>query len=132
MRTGEVFEYGQAFAEVGFNRRFDNFTTRLGHQTAHPGQLADLFLTASSTRVSHQVPRVDIGTVITIVVFERIHHRDLDLIAGVRPCVQHLLVSFLRSNHAFFVQLLLLQHDAFGTGDHFFFVIRSLQITRGE
>jgi hypothetical protein len=38
----EVLQYVQAFAEVRGDRRFDDRAVRLGHQTAHTGQLTDL------------------------------------------------------------------------------------------
>ena len=40
----EVLQHGQTFAEVGGDRRFDDLAGRLGHQSPHPGQLADLLL----------------------------------------------------------------------------------------
>ena len=35
VRRAEIFEYGEAFAEVGLNRRFDDLAGWLGHQAAH-------------------------------------------------------------------------------------------------
>ena len=61
VRGAEVFEHRQAFAEVGLDRRLDDLARRLGHQTAHAGQLANLFDAASGTGVGHQVDRVHIA-----------------------------------------------------------------------
>ena len=42
----EVLEHGQPFPEIGGNGLLDDLTGRLGHQTAHAGQLLHLVLAA--------------------------------------------------------------------------------------
>ena len=61
VRGAEVLQHGQAFAEVRLDRRFDDLARRLGHQTAHAGQLANLFDAAAGTGVGHQEDRVHVA-----------------------------------------------------------------------
>ena len=42
VRRDEVLQYVKAFAEVGRDRRLDDRAVRLGHQTTHTRQLANL------------------------------------------------------------------------------------------
>jgi hypothetical protein len=87
----EVFENGQAFAEVGFDGRFDNFTRRLSHEASHTGELLDLTDAASGTRLGHEVNRVHIGPAITHVLAEPFHHGFGDGFTCVSPCSSTLL-----------------------------------------
>ncbi len=57
----EVLENRQALTEVSRDRCFDDRAIRLGHQTTHTGQLTDLLVTTSGTRVGHHVNRVKRG-----------------------------------------------------------------------
>jgi hypothetical protein len=52
VRGAEVLQHGQAFAEVGLDRRLDDLAGRLGHQAAHAGQLADLLDAAAGAGVA--------------------------------------------------------------------------------
>ena len=61
VRRDEVLQHRQSFAEVGGDRRLDNFARRLCHQSAHSGELADLLFRSSSAGVGHDVNRVDAG-----------------------------------------------------------------------
>src|SRR5262249_20583132 len=61
VRGDEVFENVQSFAEVRGNRRFDNFTRRTSHQSAHTGKLADLLFRSAGARVGHDVNRIEIA-----------------------------------------------------------------------
>ena len=58
--------HGQTFAEVRDNRRFDDFTDaagdlllRLGHQTAHTGQLTNLIFGTTSAGIGHHEDRIE-------------------------------------------------------------------------
>ncbi len=106
----EVLEHGQAFAEVGLNRRLDDFAAGLGHQTTHAGQLTHLFDAATGTRVGHQEQRVHVVAVVAVVVLELVHHRLGDELASVRPRIEHLVVPLLIGDDALLEQLLLLEH----------------------
>ncbi len=50
VRGTEVLQHRQAFAEVGLNRRFDDFAGRFRHQTSHSGQAGE------SVRYHHEHP----------------------------------------------------------------------------
>ena len=54
----EVLEHREAFAEVGGNRRLDDFARGLGHQTAHTAQLANLLFGTAGAGVGHDVDRI--------------------------------------------------------------------------
>src|SRR5262249_34408224 len=101
-RRAEVFEHRQPFAEVRFGSGFDDFAVRLGHQTAHSRELANLFDTAAGAGVRHQEDRVDIGAAVARVVLELLHHRAGDRFAGVRPRFEHLVVPLLVGDDAAF------------------------------
>ena len=55
----EVLEHGQAFLKVGNDRRLNDFTRRLGHQTTHTGKLLHLGRRTTGTGMSHHIDRVD-------------------------------------------------------------------------
>ena len=62
----EVLQHGQPFLEVPDDRALDDLADaagdlllRLGHETAHAGQLADLLLGAARARVGHHEDRVE-------------------------------------------------------------------------
>ena len=57
----EVLQHRQALAEVRGDRRLDDLARRLGHQTAHAGQLTDLLAGASGAGVGHHVDRVELA-----------------------------------------------------------------------
>ena len=61
VRRDEVLQHVEAFAEVGRDRGFDNFARRLGHQSAHTGELADLLFRAARARVGHDVNRIEVA-----------------------------------------------------------------------
>ena len=105
VRRGEVFQDAQAFAEVGLDRRFDDLARGLGHQTTHAGQLADLFDTASGTRVGHQEDRVQVDLTVSDVVAELLHHLAGDLFTGVGPGIEHLVIALLLGDDAAVVEL---------------------------
>ena len=58
VRGDEVLQHGEAFTEVRRDGGLDDFAGRLGHQTTHAGELADLLLGASGAGVGHDVDRV--------------------------------------------------------------------------
>ena len=62
MGGNKVLNHGESFQEVCSDRVFNNFTRlagqcflRLGHQTAHPGQLPYLLLTTTRTGIGHHI-----------------------------------------------------------------------------
>ena len=59
MSRNKVLQHTQSLAEVRGNRCFDNRTIRLGHQTAHTGQLTNLCCRTTRAGVSHHVDRIE-------------------------------------------------------------------------
>ena len=77
MRRDEVLEHREALHEVGLDRPLDDLALRVGHEAAHPGELADLVERASGARVGHHedgVRREQVGL-----------HRVGDLVGRLRP-----------------------------------------------
>ena len=105
VRGDEVLEDVQTFPEVGGDRRLDDRSVRLGHQATHPGELPNLGRGATCPRVGHHVDRVerlllDAVSVLVQNVFraEHVHHRLGDLLVGVRPDVDDLVVALALSH----------------------------------
>src|SRR6185436_1083961 len=61
VRGDEVLQHGEAFAEVRGDGRLDDFARRLGHQSAHAGELAHLLFTASGAGVGHHEDGVELA-----------------------------------------------------------------------
>ena len=104
VRRDEVLEHRQAFAEVRLDRLLDDFARGLGHQAAHAGQLANLLLRASRTRVGHDVDRVELPFLVAA--FHFVEHRVGDLLGDVRPHGDDLVVALAVGDRAFEVLLL--------------------------
>ena len=136
VRGAEVLEHGEAFTEVGLDRRLDNLARRLGHQASHASELPDLLHAASGTRVRHQEDRVHVAGVTRIpgvgVLLEFVHHLLGDLLAGVRPGVKHLVVAFAVGDHAALVELHDLHDVLLRTPDDSPLVGGRDQVVRGE
>src|SRR5690606_23888316 len=101
----EVLQYVQALAEVRSNGRFDNRTVRLGHQAAHTGKLANLGGGTPGTRVGHHVDRVErfLALFFAVAIGDGLggklfHHGLADLITGLAPDVDHVVITLLRRN----------------------------------
>ena len=58
VRRDEVLQHREAFAEVRRDGRFNDFARRLGHQSAHTGELTNLLLRTAGAGVGHDVDRV--------------------------------------------------------------------------
>src|SRR5690606_12333931 len=101
----EVLEYVQTFTEVGDNRCFDDRAVRLGHQTTHTCQLTDLGRGTPGTGVSHHVHGVE-GFLLDLIAIaiqhagglEVVHHRLGDLVVGLGPQVDNLVVLLASGN----------------------------------
>ena len=107
VRRGEVLQHAEAFAEVRLDRRLDDLAGRLGHQTTHAGELANLLDAAASAGVGHQEDRVQVRLVVARTSFLRsFHHLLGDLVAGVGPEVDDLVVALLVGDDASGVHLL--------------------------
>ena len=64
VRGDEVLEHRQALHEVGLDRPLDDLALRVGHQAAHPGELADLLERPAGSRVGHHEDRVQLVEVV--------------------------------------------------------------------
>ena len=92
MGRDEVLQNVQAFAEVRRDRGFDDFARRLGHQTAHTGQLADLLFGSAGTGVGHDVNRVEV-TARTVVLLHGAEHLVRNLFGHTGPDFDDLVVA---------------------------------------
>src|SRR3954463_10419363 len=82
VRGDEVLQHRQTLPEVGLDRPRDDLALRVGHQTAHTGDLADLHHVAAGAGVDHDPDRVG-GR-------EVVHHGLADLGAGAGPDLDQL------------------------------------------
>ena len=83
----EVFQNGKSLTEVGLDRDFYGFTGRVGHQTTHTADLADLVFAASRSGVSHDKQVVQ-GS-------QRIHQRVGHIVCRLVPDLDNFLITFL-------------------------------------
>ena len=99
---GEVLQHREAFAERRRDRRFNDFTRGLGHQTAHAGQLTHLVLVTTSARIGHHKDRVEALVFFLLagfgvgkhVVGYFLDHLRRDVLRGLGPHIDHLVVLF--------------------------------------
>ncbi len=113
VRGNEVLQHRQAFAKVGGDRGFDDLAGRLGHQTAHPGQLPDLLGAAAGPRIGHHVDGVEGGNLGRLPVFrghnvyrEIAQHVLGDVLGTLGPDVDDLVVALTVGDQTFGVLLL--------------------------
>ena len=131
VRRAEILQHAQALAEVRLDRRLDDLPRRLGHQTAHPRQLANLLDAAAGAGVGHEEDRVDVAGE-AAVVLQLGHHFRGDLFAGVGPGVQHLVVALALGDDAPLVELRDPHHRLFRVEDDLRLVRRGDQVVGGE
>ena len=98
----EVLQDREALHEVGLDRPLDDLAFRVGHQAAHPGQLADLFERSAGARVGHHEDGVQLVEVVL--------HRLGDLVGGPVPVRRDRLVALLGGD----VAVVVLALDRFG------------------
>ena len=87
MRRNEVFQNGQAFTEVGFDRTVNDTTGRIGHQTTHTCQLTNLLFVTAGTGVSHHGNRIEL-------VHGGFHQLVGNLIGCFVPQIDYLTITF--------------------------------------
>ena len=107
VRRDEVFEHRQPFTEVGRDRRLDNFTGRLRHQSAHAGELANLLFRSASAGVGHDVNRIEFAFFVASL--HLAEHFIGNFFGDGRPDFDDLVVAFAVGDRA--VQVLLLDRD---------------------
>ncbi len=111
VRRDEVLQHREAFAEVRGDRGLDDLARRLGHQTAHGGELAHLLGRASSARVGHDVDRVEARLFALLaglrigehLLADDVHHLVGDAVGDAGPDVDDLVVALAVGDEAFLV-----------------------------
>ena len=131
VRRAEILQHAEALAEVGLDGRLDDLARRLGHQTAHARQLPNLLDAAAGAGVGHEEDRVDVAGE-AAVVLQLAHHFGGDLLAGVGPGVQHLVVALALGDDAALVELGDPHHALLGVGDDLRLVGRRDEVVGGE
>src|SRR5580698_602895 len=92
VRGDEVLQHVEAFAEVGSNRRLDNFARRLRHQSAHAGELTNLLFRSASAGVGHDVDGVDAAFL--VLVLEGLEEFVGDFFGDVAPDGDDFVIAF--------------------------------------
>src|SRR5579884_2821764 len=91
VRGDEVFQYAQAFAEVGNDRALDDFAAGLGHQAAHTGELAHLLSIAARAGIDHEKDGI---VFLAILIFLQLAEHDVgNLVTGVGPDIDDFVVA---------------------------------------
>ena len=103
----EVLEHRQPFTEVGRDRGLDDFARRLGHQSAHAGELANLLFRSASAGVGHDVNRIDVAFLVALL--HLAEHFVGNFFRDRRPDFDDLVVALAVGDGA--VQILLLHAD---------------------
>ncbi|VVN45648.1 hypothetical protein PS624_05759 [Pseudomonas fluorescens] len=135
----EVLKYAQTFTEVRSNRRFNDGTVRLGHQTTHTGQLTNLCCGTPRTRVSHHVHRVErllidfnAVTVDNLLFREVGHHCLGNFVVRFRPKVDHFVVLLALGYQAGGILALDLFHFVGGCTDDAGFLVRDNEVVNTD
>ncbi len=120
----EVLQHVQTFTEVRRDGGLDDRAVRLGHQTTHTCQLADLCGRATGAGVGHHVNRVErflidfLAMAVNDLFLGQLGHHDLgDFVTGLAPDVHHLVVALASGDQTGDVLLLDFLHFRFGAGD---------------
>src|ERR1022692_4956799 len=103
----EVFQHRQSFTEVRRDGRLDDFAGRLGHQSTHAGELADLLFRSSSAGVGHDVNRIEFARLVAPLHFTE--HFVGHFFRDRRPDFDDFVVAFAVGDGS--VQILLLHGD---------------------
>src|SRR5262249_19515627 len=104
VRRDEVFEHGEPFTEVRRDWSLDDLTRRLGHQSAHTGELANLLLRSTSPGVGHDVDRVQVT--LLVLFLQHLEHFVSNLFSDRRPDFDNLVVALTVGDGAIKILLL--------------------------
>ncbi len=104
MRRDEILEHREPFSEIRNDRPLDDFSGRLGHETAHTGKLLHLRAVAAGAGIDHH--EYGVHVLAAVVVFERPEECIGKLLAGMRPDVLHLVLALAVRDDAATVLLL--------------------------
>ncbi|MNX61114.1 hypothetical protein D3C86_920390 [compost metagenome] len=123
----EVFKDGQAFLEVRDDRRLDDLARGLGHQAAHAAQLLHLGLRTTGAGVGHHEDGVDVR-LLALDQDARLgdfaHHLVSDLVRGLGPGVDDLVVLLTLGDQTISVLLLVFFNLGARFRDHLFLLGR--------
>ncbi len=113
MRRNEILKNRKALTKVGCNRSFNDGTRRLRHQTTHTRQLAHLLGGTPSTGIGHHEDRVkarngllDPGCVQYRIFGDARHQLLGNLLGGLSPDIDHLVISLTISDQTFLVLIM--------------------------
>src|ERR1051326_8106780 len=118
----EIFEHRQPFTEVGRDGRFDDFARRLGHQSTHAGELANLLFRSASAGVGHNVNRIEFAFLIAALHFTE--HFVSNFFGNRRPDFDDLVVALAVGDGAVQILLLNVDHLLLGVFDQDFLAVR--------
>ena len=130
VRGDEVLQHVEAFAEVGSNRRLDNFARRLGHQSAHTGELTNLLFRTASAGVGHDVDGVDAAFL--VLVLEGLEQFVGDFFCDVAPDGDDFVIAFAVGDRAVEVLLLHLDDFLFGVLDELGLIARDEHVVDAD
>ena len=99
----EIFQDGEALAEVGENGLFDDVAAGFGHEAAHAGELADLLAVAAGAGIHHE--RDGVVFELAMVVLQGVQHDVGDLVGATGPDINDLVVTLAGGDDAFAVLL---------------------------
>ena len=91
MGRDEVLQHREPFTEVRRNRRLDDLARRLRHQSTHSGELANLLFRSASTRICHDVNRIERAFLVALL--HLTEHLVSNLFSNRRPDFDDLVVS---------------------------------------
>src|SRR5213076_396674 len=91
VRGNEVFEDGEALAEVRENRLLNDVARGLGHEAAHTGELPDLLTITARAGVHHQGNGIVL--LLALVVLEGAQHDVGNLVGAMGPDINDLVVA---------------------------------------
>ncbi len=127
MGRDEVLQHGKAFAEIGRNRGFDDFARGLRHQSAHPGELANLLLAAAGARIGHDEDRVEF-ILACVMLGHLAEHLIGDPFGNIRPDVDDLVVAFAVGDGSVLILFLHLDDALAGAVDQLALVVGNDQV----
>src|SRR5438477_729440 len=99
----KVLKHAKTFTEVGSDGVLEDFAAWLGHQTAHASELTHLLPVSARPGIDHQINRIQF--LASLVVLQGTEHDIGNLISGVRPDVDDLVVTFPVGDDAFAILL---------------------------
>ena len=120
----EELQNGEAFTEVRANRNLDDLTARVGHESAHTGELTDLCRAAARAGVCHHVDRVEL--------VQRAHQLLGDEVGGHFPNLDDALSALCVGEHTHAEELVDLDDLDLRFGNHILLLGGNLNILEAD